>query len=677
MRRFLTNHWVFNMRGKQRFGAGVLLALGLLWTGGNGNSLGAEELNESEARLRGWVNHLASDELEGRGVGTAGLDKAADYLAEQFQGMGLKVDVVDGKPFQPFEISLNTELGEKESNHLTLVNGAAKVELELEKNYSPMAVGGSGKFAAGLVFVGYGITAGDLSYDDYAGVDVKGKVVVIVRKEPQQKDEKSLFNGNKPSAYAPFQKKIQTAKEHGAIGILFVNDAQDLEVRREMLQKQWEQTLYGFEKAKKAAEKSEDKIKPILDAALDVVEAGKDFGTDPDQILGLAGAGEESSGQNIPILFCKRSAIEPLIQQTFSKSLAEIEKEIDGDLKPRSGALGAWSVDGEVKLLQRKATLKNVIAELPGEGALANETIVVGAHYDHLGMGGEGSLAPWTTEIHNGADDNASGTATLLEVAKRMTSQGSKPHRRIVFMAFTGEERGLLGSAYYVRNPRYSLESTVAMFNLDMVGRLTDDKLIVYGTGTAKEFDPLVDSLGAKLGLTLTKHAGGFGPSDHSSFYAKQIPVLHLFTGTHTDYHRPSDDSDKLNIAGMKKVADYLMECIIATDGAEKRPEYVEIKQVESIGGGDSDRPYLGTIPDFASNGEGLALTGVSPSGPAAKAGIKGGDVIIQIGETKIKGIEDLEVALRQLNPGDKVKIIVVREGKNQEFEALLTKRPR
>lgn len=639
----------------------------------------ADEAADSEGRLRAWVGHLASDELEGRGVGTAGLDKAANYLADQFQSMGLKVDLIDGKPFQPFEITLNTELGDRGKNRLTLVKDGAneKVEVELEKAFSPMAIGGSGAISAPLVFVGYGISAKEYSYDDYEGLDVKGKVVVILRKEPQQKDEKSVFNGTKPSAYAPFQRKIQNAKEHGAAAIIFVNDALELKQRSDMLDKQWEMALEAFEKAKQSNATGKEKVKVVADAATDVAEVGKERLSDLDTPLGLMGAGDDGGSAGIPVLFCARKVVEPLIEQALGKSLATIEAEIDADLKPKSGVLGAWSAQGEVQLVQKKAQVKNVLAELPGEGPLAQETIVIGAHYDHLGMGGMGSLAPWTTEIHNGADDNGSGTATLLEMAKRLTSRPNKPKRRIVFMAFTGEERGLLGSAYYVRNPRFALESTVAMFNLDMVGRLSDDKLIVYGTGTAKEFDPLVDALGAKLGLKLTKHEGGFGPSDHSSFYAKKIPVLHLFTGTHSDYHRPSDDADKLNIVGMRKVADYLMECVDATNASEKRPEYVEIKKVEMIGDGDSDRPYLGTIPDFASNGEGLALTGVAPGGPAAKAGVMGGDVIVQIGMTKIRGIEDLEVALRQNKPGDKVKISVKRGDKTLELEATLTARPK
>jgi hypothetical protein len=305
----------------------------------------------------------------------------------------------------------------------------------------------------------------------------------------------------------------------------------------------------------------------------------------------------------------------------------------------------------------------------------------VGAHYDHLGFGGNGSLAPWTTAIHNGADDNASGTATLLEIARRLMASGEKPKRRIVFIAFTAEERGLLGSDHYVRNPRFALEKTIAMFNLDMVGRLKDESLAVYGTGTAKEFDPLVESLCAKYGFKLTKHPGGFGPSDHAKFYGQKIPVLHLFTGTHTDYHRPSDDSPKLNIEGMRRVTDMLVEIIRTTDARDERPTFVEIKRVERIaadGGDPSDRPYFGSMPAYPNpEKDGVLLELVSDDSPAAKAGLKGGDVLLQIGDTKTVSIEDFQGALTSHKPGDKVKVKFRRGKETIDAEATLSRRTR
>src|SRR6185436_15008187 len=376
----------------------------------------------------------------------------------------------------------------------------------------------------------------------------------------------------------------------------------------------------------------------------------------------------------IPVYFCLRETIDGIIKRAIGKDLATIEVLIDADLKPRSIELTGWSASGETNIIRKEVEAKNVIAVLEGEGPLANETIVVGAHYDHLGMGGEGSLAPWTTAIHNGADDNASGTSTLLEVATRLAQSGKKPRRRIVFMAFSGEERGLLGSAYYVRNPRFPLETTVAMYNLDMVGRLKDNKLAIYGTGTAKHFDAMVDELAGKLGFTLAKYEGGFGQSDHSSFYSKKVPVLHFFTGTHPDYHRPSDDSDKLNIEGMRRVADMVVEIVQRTDATDARPEYVENKKFEGIAStsGGERRASLGTMPDYNTKVEGVLLELIMPGGPAEKAGLKSGDILIKLGDTKIQNIDDFQSALTKYKPGDKVKLKAKRGTEEVELDATL-----
>jgi len=653
-------------------------------------ALAAENVALSEQRLAEDVQYLASDELEGRGVGTKGLDKAADYLAEEFRKLGLRTDLYDGTPFQKFKITVSTELGPEEANQLTIVgpagaNGqpAERWELKLGEDFTPMAAGGSGKIDAPLVFAGYGITAKDLDYDDYAGLDVDGKVVIILRKEPQANDPNSKFDGAKPSQHALFMRKISNAFEHGAAAIIFVNDSNELVTRREQETKLWNDAVDRL--AKLAAERPSPTpenaaelakhAEEVSKVAQQVAETSKRLGTNLDSVLPFSGAGDSGVSRKTPVLFAKREVIDRALRAIGKPDLATIEKEIDADLKPRSFELTGVRAVGEASIIQKQAEVKNVIAVLEGEGPLANETIVIGAHYDHLGLGGAGSLAPWTTAIHNGADDNASGTATLLEIAHRLATSGKKPNRRIVFMAFTGEERGLLGSAHYVREPRFPLDSTIAMFNLDMVGRLTDDKLIVYGTGTAKEFEPLVDKLGEKHGFKLTKHPGGFGPSDHSSFYSKKIPVLHFFTGTHSDYHRPSDDSDKLNIAGMRRIADIVVDVVEATDAEKTRPEYVQIKKVEVIGGGDGDRPYFGSIPDFSENTEGYAISGASPGSPADKGGLKGGDVIVRLGESKIANLEDFDSALRKYKIGDKVKVVVKRGGKEVELEVTLEKR--
>jgi hypothetical protein len=653
----------------------------------------AEIAAESESRLRDSVTYLASDELEGRGVGTEGLNKAAEFLAAQFARLGLKTDLFDGTPFQKFEVTVTSEMGPNDQNQLALVGPAKegqpqKTELKLGENFTPLALGGSGTLDAPIVFAGYGITAKDLkrdgkdfAYDDYAGLDVKGKVVIIIRKEPQQKDVKSVFSGDKPSQYAIFSRKLANANEHGAAAVILVNDGLEMETRRDEATKSLAEALdklAGLQGKFKAAKPEEQAAiaAEISKAAEEAAELGKRVAGSTDTLLSFTEAGGETTHPKLPVLFATRAVIDELLKASLNKDLATLEKEIDGDLVPRSAELTGWKATGQAKVIQKKAQVKNVIAVLEGEGPQADETIVIGAHYDHLGLGGSGSLAPWTAAVHNGADDNASGTATLLEVAHRLAT-GPKPKRRIVFMAFTGEERGLLGSAHYVRNPRFSLENTIAMYNLDMVGRLNDDKLMVYGTGTAKEFEPLVDSLCQKGGFKLTKHPGGFGPSDHSSFYARKIPVLHLFTGTHSDYHRPSDDSPKLNVAGMRRVADLLLEIIEATDKSPVRPTYIEVKKIEQLqlAGGDADRPYFGSIPDYGNPVEGLAITGVSPESPAAKAGLKGGDVVIKFGDSKISGIEDFDSALRKHKPGDTVKVIVQRGKETVQLDVTLARR--
>ena len=286
-------------------------------------------------------------------------------------------------------------------------------------------------------------------------------------------------------------------------------------------------------------------------------------------------------------------------------------------------------------------------------------------------MGGAGSAAPGVHEIHNGADDNGSGTTVLIEVARELAARNEKLPRTIVFVAFTGEERGLIGSAHYVRNPLVPLDSTVAMLNLDMVGRMVDDKLIVHGTGTATEFEPLVDRLAKQFGFQITKKPGGFGPSDHSSFYAKKVPVLFFFTGSHKDYHRPSDDFDKLNISGMRRVGELVADLAVALAEAPERPHYQESGEQENLGGG-GDRPYFGSIPDFAQDQPGYALTGVTKGGPAERAGLKAGDIIVEFGTSKIGNLEDFDSALRKYKAGDRVPVVVKRGKEQVKLEVTL-----
>ncbi len=322
---------------------------------------------------------------------------------------------------------------------------------------------------------------------------------------------------------------------------------------------------------------------------------------------------------------------------------------------------------------------QNVIGILPGrDPALRNETVIVGAHYDHLGLGGFGALDPDSSgRVHNGADDNASGAAALLAIAARL--QDAPPARTVVFIAFSGEELGLLGSDYYVKHPLYPLTSTEAMINLDMVGRLKNDKLIVYGTGTATEFPALLDSLNWYARFDLRPQPEGYGPSDQTSFYAAGIPVLHLFTDLHADYHRSTDDWDKVNAHGLARVSEFAVGLVTALGNRPGGLTFVDVPP-PSPKGGVAATPgygaYLGTIPDMAS-GEtaGVRINGVSKGSPAELAGMQGGDVITRIGDYDVISLEAMTGALRSYKPGDKVVVVVLRDGAEKQLGVTLGRR--
>lgn len=324
-------------------------------------------------------------------------------------------------------------------------------------------------------------------------------------------------------------------------------------------------------------------------------------------------------------------------------------------------------------------TGRNVVAVLEGsDPELRAEAVVVGAHYDHLGLGGVGSLAPDVRAVHNGADDNASGVAVLLEVARALAT-GQRPARSIVFVAFTGEESGLLGSAYHVANPAVPLERTRAMLNMDMVGRLGDRPLIVNGRGTAQEWARMIADAARAEGIAVVTGEDGYGPSDQTSFYARDIPVLHFFTNTHRDYHRPSDDWQSIDAAGLERVASMVTR--LARAAAEHRPALTLVRGAGrppgAARGGDGGGygAYLGSIPDFSPVEHGVRITGVRAGSPAEKAGLTAGDTIIRFDDTEIADIYAFTSALRSRKPGDAVLVTVLREGKEIPLRVVLGSR--
>ena len=342
----------------------------------------------------------------------------------------------------------------------------------------------------------------------------------------------------------------------------------------------------------------------------------------------------------------------------------------------------AATIATAVEPVRREA--RNVAALLPGTGPPGGRTLVIGAHYDHLGFGGEGSLSPNAAgQVHNGADDNASGTAVLIEAARRL-AEGPPLAQDVLFIAFTGEERGLWGSAHYVASPLRPLEGTVAMLNLDMVGRVKDDRLTVFGTGTAEEWTDILtrvnDRIPAPLDLRL--NSDGFGASDHSSFYARGIPVLHFFSNTHPEYHRVEDDWELVNADGMARVTGLVTAVVREVVPAAGLAALTPVEGAGNPHGvqGPTDggtvrsgfRVRLGTIPDYSRESGGMAITGVRDGSPAAKAGLKGGDIIVKLGPHDIEDVYGYMYALGEFEPGDEVEVVVLRDGKRMVFEVAL-----
>lgn len=526
-----------------------------------------------QRRMARTTNYLADDRLAGRGLGTPEIELAAGYIHQQFQHFGL------APRLQPFTYVQEAEQGPDCHAAVMHPTSGARQAWQVDRDFRPLAVGDAGLLRTPLVFVGYGITAPDLGYDDYAGVDVRGKTVVIVRHEPQQGDPESRFNGTDDSEHAPFRRKIRNAIDHGAAAIVFCTGRFEVERRkaqwrraRESVRETIAQDARRLEALGSASARDVAKHRRKTQLLSEQAERfAANIRSENSALLPFEGAGLAASDERLPVLFASRQAIDRLLAAAGRPSLDEWESQIDAELKPASFPLAGWRLEANADVVRQEVAIQNVVGVLEGAGPLADQTLVVGAHYDHLGRG---TQSPAGGEIHNGADDNASGVALLMELAGHYASRPTPPPRRMVFVAFTGEELGLLGSAHYVAHPVVPLESTVAMFNLDMVGRLTDNRLIVSGAETARQFSDLLDDVNERHGFDLVKVPGGMGPSDHASFCSKQIPVLHFFTGLHNDYHRPSDDVALLNLDGMTRVYQYARDLVDEVLESPARPEY-------------------------------------------------------------------------------------------------------
>jgi aminopeptidase YwaD len=679
----------------------------------------------SSENLRAHVRYLASDELEGRRTGSEGARKAAAYVESEFKRLGLRSGASYAREtasgggddrvarsmsayLQLFPYVAAVELGKRNAMSFTPrvaaaprnAHATASVDLRLGEDWSPVAWSANAKVeSGGVVYVGYGIAASELNHDDYANLDARGKIALAFAGTP---------DGDNPhGAFARFEDlrfKAAAARDHGATALVVITREENFKDERVARLRVDENLAAAGDAGIPVVLISRQVARRAIEAAalpsvtFEMLEHAANAKTEDAQNAAAQSATTQSGATQGAAT--QSSTAQGAETQNAAGQGATARKNFSTPLKNIAFSL-------ETEIVRREQPAFNVVGVVEGsDPQLKREAIVVGAHYDHLGRGGAGSLAVREGDIHHGADDNASGTAGLIELARIFSTSQPRPRRTFVFVAFGGEEEGLIGSSYYVKNPVVPLANTVAMINMDMIGRLREDKLIVVGVGTASEWRKLVDEANTEMNLkvnvngvpasqrvagdipvvtssngsviatanpkqrfSLTLNEDGYGPSDHSSFYAKQIPVLFIWTGTHEDYHKPTDTADRINYEGLARVAAFVRDVAREVGDADKRPTYMQAKTDAATGRSMSFRVYLGTIPNYAEGGEGLKLDGVREGSPAEKAGLRAGDVIVRLAGREVKNVYDYTYALGEMKAGQEYEVEALRGGERLKLK--------
>ncbi len=591
----------------------------------------SEFSNRTKMSIRQHIEFLADDALEGRMTGSEGAAQAAEHIATQFAQLNLKPVGNKSDYFQEFEFTAGRRVIEGENHfHITRhKHGSEQImEFGVEQDFQPLSFSRNGIVEGEVVFVGYGLfVPGELGegYNAYAGLDVKDKIVVALRYVPEGVEPERRQQLNR---YAGLRYKAMQAREQGAKAFLVV-------------------------------------------AGPNSPNAGKLIPLDFDSSLADSGIVAVSISDTVANALFAPSG----------KNLKDVQSGLDVE---NPHFLGQFPLpDVKVKIVvsveKVKKTDQNVVALLPpSELTDDTEYVVVGAHYDHIGYGEIGSLARKGEEgqIHNGADDNASGTAVVLELAATLSEAFQKHpekfQRGVIFALWSGEELGLIGSTHFVNHPVISLDKIAAYINFDMVGRLRDNKLILQGVGSSSVWTKLIEKRNVPIGFNLTLQEDPYLPTDVTAFYPKEVPVLSFFTGGHEDYNRPTDDPETLNYDGIERISDLAHGIVLDLIGATDRPEYVRVERSQSEEGSrDTLRAYLGTIPDYTTEGTGVKLSGVRAGGPADKAGLKGGDVIVEFGGQEITNIYDYTYALDAVKIGEPVEVVVLRDGKRVKLTVI------
>lgn len=559
--------------------------------------------NITTEELQQHVVYLSSDSLKGRMTGTEGDSLAAEYIKDELASAGLKP--LSGDGLQRFKITRGMSPG----NANSLVAGS--VSFKCDEDFMPMSFSSNGELEAEIVFAGYGfnIDSDSLKWNDYKEIDIKGKWVMMLRADPETDNTTSLF-----IPYSGDRDKALMAKDMGAAGILFVSGT-------------------SFD--------SQDRFEALN---------SDDFSVD------------------IPVFRIKRTVADNILLKT-GKSIAALEKSLNKTRKPNSFVTNV-TISGEAEIIREKVSTRNVAMILPGEDEkFKDEYIIIGAHFDHLGMGGPGSSSRAIDTIapHHGADDNASGVSMMIELAEKFAATKGSHKRSIICIAFSGEELGLLGSKYFAENPGIDLTKVNAMINLDMVGRLQETNMLqIGGAGTAEGLKDLIYSAADTSIIKLALSEEGYGPSDHSSFYGKDIPVLFYSSGAHLDYHTPFDTYDKLNYQGMENIASIVFKTASILASSDTRLTFKEAGPKTDTGRAMRKRGVtLGIMPDFAGNiKNGLRADFVTPGKPAAMGGMKKGDIITAINGKKVNNIQDYMFRMGQLKHGETINVEVLRDDK-------------
>ncbi len=606
---------------------------------------------DSEAYLE-HVRYLASDELGGREPGSAGIELAAEYIARQFERFGLRPAGSDGTYFQPFTVRRGKKLVDSEAS---LIVDGLDGTWTVRRDWIPLPYTLPNDVEAPLAFVGYGIDAPEFEWNDYEGFDATGKALLIFRYEPASDDPEAAFGGRTPSRHAMFRRKARVAARAGAQCLLVVN--------------------------------------PPLREGDDALVAWQPEATE--------------QTFEMPMIHVSRALADALVRKGGLPPLADLQRKLDEERKPLSADLTGLTLRLKMGVTPNRIPARNVVGLLPGDGS-TDETLVVGAHYDHLGTRPAPSSGG-DPVIYNGADDNASGTAGVLELARVLAANGGL-RRNILFIAFSAEELGLLGSTHWVENPAVPLEHVKAMFNFDMIGRLEGKEVTLYGRSTAAEFAALLEAAAASTGVAFRAARGVPGMSDHAPFHRRGIPVLFAFTGVHKEYHRPEDDWQRIDAPGAVRILELFAEIIRNVANMPSGPTFSAAAAGEPIDmpgkqpaideartegppdgnagrtppGAPATRPAgeaetrpsddgeprqperprvrLGIVPDMAGGVEpGVVVQGVMEGSPAQAAGMREGDRIIRIGPHTITDIYSYMDALRDHQAGDVVEVVVVR----------------